>query len=161
MQQTSNPSNIKEHPYSRLSHLDVVMAPITITFSFDKLHIYFTLKNGWNLKFHLINQDSMLNMAYQHEYVYWCNVICKPYSVVIIKAIHNVKPAMYTLPRVALVSSYKNYHSWTRDICYFHGVKDKVLANQKLMLVKGILQIWRGPSLQECHFTKPSGNFFF
>jgi hypothetical protein len=29
------------------------------------------------------------------------------------------------------------------------------------MLVKGILQIWRGPSLQECHFTKPSGNFFF
>jgi hypothetical protein len=29
------------------------------------------------------------------------------------------------------------------------------------MLDKGILQIWRGPSLRECHFTKPPGNFFF
>ncbi len=110
---------------------------------------------------YVMNQDSMLNMAYQHDYVYWCNVICKTYYVVIIKAIHNVKPAMYTLPRVALLSSYKNYHSWTRDICYFRCVKEKVLANQKLMLDKGILQIWRGPSLRECHFTKPPGNFFF
>jgi hypothetical protein len=165
MQQTSNPSNIKEHSYSRLSHLDVIMAHITIMFSFGKHHIYFTLKNGWNRKFYLMNMSWikilcriwLINM----NDVYWCNVICKPYYVVIIKAIHNVKPAMYTLLRFALVLSYKNYHSWTRGICYFHCVKDKGLANQKLMVDKGILQIWRGPSLRECHFTKLFGNLFF
>jgi len=47
----------KEHPYSRLSHLDVVMAHITIMFSFNTLHIYFTLKTGWNYKFYLMNMS--------------------------------------------------------------------------------------------------------